>query len=85
MVSFTLQKLLSLIRSHLFFVGLFALVAFAFEDRSKKFLLRILSKSVLPMLSSRSLIVSDLTPQSVAGGPILTQPVASVFTSSSHF
>ena len=58
MVSFAVQKFLSLIRSHLF---IFAFVFFAWEDRSKKILLWLMSKSVLPMFSSRSFIVSGLT------------------------
>ena len=50
-VYFAVQKLLSLIRSHLF---IFACVSFALGDRSKKILLRFMSKSVLPMFSSRN-------------------------------
>ena len=53
MVSFAVQKLLSLVRSHLF---IFTFISFALEERSKKILLRFMSKSVLPMFSSRSLI-----------------------------
>ena len=58
MVSFTVQKLLSLIGSQLF---IFAFVSFALGDRSKKILLRLMSRSVLPMFSSRSFVVSSLT------------------------
>ena len=58
MVSFAVQKLLSLIRSHLF---IFAFIFFTWEDRSKKILLRFMSKRVLPIFSSRSFIVSGLT------------------------
>ena len=58
MVSFAVQKLLSLIRSHLF---IFAFISFTLGDRSKKILLQFMFKSVLPMFSSRSFIVSDLT------------------------
>ena len=60
MVSFVVQKVLNLIRSHLF---IFAFVSFALGDGSKKKnkLLLFMSKSVLPMFSSRSLIVSGLT------------------------
>ena len=47
MVSFAVKKLLSLIRSHLF---IFAFVSFAFGDRSKKMLLRFMSKNVLSFL-----------------------------------
>ena len=57
-VSFALQKLLSLLRSHLF---IFAYISFALGDRSKKILLWFMSKSVLPIFSSRSFKVSDLT------------------------
>ena len=50
MVSFAVQKLLSLIRSHLF---IFALMSITLGDRSKKILQRFMSKSVLPLFSSR--------------------------------
>ena len=57
MVSFAVQKLLSLIRSYLFtFIFLFAS-----GDRSKKILLRFMSKTVLPVFSSRSFMVLGLT------------------------
>ena len=58
MVSFAVQKLSSLIRSHLF---IFAFIFFALGGRSKKTLLQFMSKCVLPMLSSRSFIVYSLT------------------------
>ena len=58
MVSFALQKLLSLIRSHFL---IFVFISITLGDRSKKLLLRFMSKSVLPMFSSRSFIVSGLT------------------------
>ena len=58
MVSFAVQKLSSLIRSHLF---IFAFIFFALGGRSKKTLLQFMSKCVLPMLSSRSFTVSGLT------------------------
>ena len=54
MVSFAVQKLLSLIRSLLF---IFGFISFALGDRSPKILLRFMSKSVLPMFSSRSFMV----------------------------
>ena len=57
MVSFPVQKLLCFIKSHLF---VFAFVSFAFGHKSKKILLQFMSKSVLPMFSSRSLMVSGL-------------------------
>ena len=57
MVSFAVQKLLSLIRSHLFiFVFIFITLG-----GSKKILLRFMLKSVLPMFSSKTFIVSGLT------------------------
>ena len=69
MVSFTVQNLLSLFRSHLF---IFIFIFIALGDRSKKILLlhlfdmllhikKDMSKSVLPMFSSKSFIVSTLT------------------------
>ena len=55
-VSFAVKKLLSLIRSHLFFFN------FHYSRRwVKKILLRFMSKNVLPMFSSKSFIVSGLT------------------------
>ena len=56
MVSFAVQKILSLIRSHLF---IFAFVSFALGDRSKQILLQIVS--VLPTFSSRSFMSFSLT------------------------
>ena len=53
-VSFTVQKLLSLIRSHVYFY-------FHYSARwSLRILLWFMSKSVLPMFSSKNMIVSDL-------------------------
>ena len=46
MVSFAVQKLLSLIRSHLF---IFVLIFFTVGGRSKTILLRLTSESVLPV------------------------------------
>ena len=46
MVSFTVQKHLCLITSHLF---IFAFIVFALGDRCKKILLQFMSKSVLLM------------------------------------
>ena len=57
-VSFAVQKLFSLMWSHLF---IFAFAALAWGDRSKKILLRPTSKNTLPMFSSRSFMVSELT------------------------
>ena len=50
MVSFAVQKLLSLIRSHLF---IFVFMSITLGGRSKKILLWFMSKSVLPMFSSK--------------------------------
>ena len=61
-VSFAVQKLLSLIRSHLF---IFAFISFTLGDGSRKIFLRFTSKSVLPMFSSKSYIASDLTSRSL--------------------
>ena len=55
-VSFDAQKLLSLIRSY-FFIFIFIILG----GRSKRILLKFMSESVLPMLSSKSFIVSGLT------------------------
>ena len=57
-VSFAVQKLLSLIRSHLF---TFVLISITVGSRSQRILLSFMSLSVLPMFSSKSLIVSGLT------------------------
>ena len=57
MVSFAVQRLLSLIRSHLF---IFVFIFITLGGGSKKILLQFISKSVLPMFSSKSFIVSDL-------------------------
>ena len=57
MASFTVQNLLSLIRSHLL---IFVFIFITLGGGSKKILLRLMSKSVLPMFSSKSFIVSGL-------------------------
>ena len=57
MVSFAVQKLLILIRSHLF---IFVFIFITLGSGSKKILLRFKSKSVLLMFSSKSFIVSGL-------------------------
>ena len=57
-VSFALQKLLRLIKYHLF---TFAFTSCAFGDWSMKMLLRFMSKSIPPMFSSRSCVVSGLS------------------------
>ena len=57
-VSFAVQKLLSLIRSHLF---IFVFISITLGGGSKKILLWFMSLSVLPMFSPKSFIVSGLT------------------------
>ena len=57
-VSFAGQKLLSFIRSHLF---IFVFISISLGGGSKRILLRFMSYSVLPMFSSKSLMVSGLT------------------------
>ena len=57
MVSFAMQKLVSLIRSHLF---VFVFISITFGDWPKKTLVRFMSENVLPMISSRSFMVSCL-------------------------
>ena len=56
MVSFAVQKLLSLIRSHLFILFLFSLL----QEVDPKRNCCNLCQSVLPMFSSKSFIVSGL-------------------------
>ena len=56
MVSFAVQKLLNLIRFHLF-----VFIFITLEGVFKKILLWFMSKSVLPMFSSKNCIVSNLT------------------------
>ena len=58
MVSFAVQKFLSLIRSHLF---IFYFISITLGNGLKKILLQFISKNVLPMYSSKSFIVSGLT------------------------
>ena len=58
MVSFAVQKLLSLIKSHLF---IFVFISITLGGGLKKILLWFMSKSVFPMFSSKSFIVSHLT------------------------
>ena len=58
MVSFAMQKLVSLIRSHLF---IFIFIFITLRGGSKKILLWFMSKSVFPLFSSKSFIVSSLT------------------------
>ena len=58
MFSFAVQKLLGLIRSHLF---TFVFICITLGGGSERILLWFLSSSVLPMFSSKSFIVSGLT------------------------
>ena len=58
MASFAVQKLLSLIKSYLF---IFVFISITLGSGSKKILLWFMSKSVFPMFSSKSFIVSGLT------------------------
>ena len=57
MIYFAVQKVLSLIRFHLF---VFVLISITLRGSSKKISLQFMSKSVLPMFSSRSFIVSGI-------------------------
>ena len=57
-LSFTIQKLLSLMRSHLF---TFIFISATLGGRSWRILLWFMSSSVLPMFSSKSFVVSGLT------------------------
>ena len=56
-ISFAVQKLLSLIRSHLF---IFAFTVITLIGGSEKMLLSFTSESVWPVFSSKSFIVSGL-------------------------
>ena len=58
MASFAVQKLLSIIRSHFL---IFVFIFITLGGGSKNTLLQFMSKSVLPMFSLRSFIVSGLT------------------------
>ena len=57
MVSFAVQKLLSLIRSHLF---IFGFIFITFSKWTKKILLQFMSASVLPVFFYKSFIVGSL-------------------------
>uniref|UniRef100_A0A8D1YM44 Uncharacterized protein n=1 Tax=Sus scrofa TaxID=9823 RepID=A0A8D1YM44_PIG len=57
MVSFAVQKLLSLIRFQLF---IFVFIVITLGGGSEKILLQFMSESILPMFSSKSFIVSVL-------------------------
>ena len=62
MAPFAVQQLLNLIRSHLF---IFVFIFITLGGGSKKILLQLMSKSVLPMFSRKSFIVSGLTLRSL--------------------
>ena len=57
MVSLSAQKLVSLIRYRLF---IFAFISIALGDWPKKTLVQFMSENVLPIISSRSFVVSCL-------------------------
>ena len=57
LVSFAVQKLVSLIRFHWF---IFAFISVALGDRPEKIFIRLMPENVLPMFSSRRLMVSYL-------------------------
>ena len=57
LVSFAVQELVNLIRSHWF---IFAFISVALRDWPKKTFVRLMSENVLPTFSSRSLMVSCL-------------------------
>uniref|UniRef100_A0A8D1N0A4 Uncharacterized protein n=1 Tax=Sus scrofa TaxID=9823 RepID=A0A8D1N0A4_PIG len=61
-VSFAVQKLLSLIRSHLF---IFGFIVSTIRGGSEKMLLSFMSESVWPMFSSKSFIVFGLISRSL--------------------
>ena len=63
MVSFAVQKLVSLIRSYLF---IFAFISIALGDRPKETLVLSMLENVLPMFSSRSFMVSCLVFKSLS-------------------
>ena len=61
-VSFAVQKLFSLIKSHLF---IFVFTVITLRGGSEKMLLSFMSESVWPMFSSKSFIVSGLISRSL--------------------
>ena len=63
MVSFQVQKLISLVMSHLF---TFSFISIALGERPKKTLVQFMSENVLPMFSSRSFMVSCLVFKSLS-------------------
>ena len=61
-VSFAIQQLLSLSRSHLF---IFYFISIVFVDRSKKILLQFMSESVLFTFHSGAFLVAQTSRESV--------------------
>ena len=57
MISFAVQKHLNLAKSHLF---IFVFIFITLGGESKKTFMQFMSKSVLPLFSSKNFIVSDL-------------------------
>ena len=55
MISFVVQELVSLIRSHCF---IFVFISIALGDRSKKTFVQLMAENVLPLCSSVSFMVS---------------------------
>ena len=79
MVSFAMQKFISLIRSHLF---IFAFISIALRDWPKKTLIWFMWENVLPMFSSRRFMVSCLIFKSLSHfGFILCMVLGSVLIS----
>ena len=78
MVSFAVQKLLSLITSHLF---IFVFISVTLGSGSKKILLWFMPKSFFPMFSSMSFIVSGLTLKSLIHLEFLCMVLGSVLIS----
>ena len=60
---FAVQKLLSIIRSHL---SIFGFISFILGDGSIKIFLQFMSKSVLPVFSSKCFIISSFTFRSIS-------------------
>ena len=78
MVSFAVQKLVSLIRSHLF---TFVFIYISLGDWPKKLLVRFMSENILPILSSRSFMVSCLMFKSLIHSLFLCMVWGCVLTS----
>ena len=70
-VVFALQKLVSLIRSHLL---TFVFISLEFGDQPKKTFVCFMSESILPMFSSRSFMVSGLKFKSLSHFEVIIVP-----------